>query len=100
MKAITILKSKGINPEKPILIISREEALTRLIETIQEFCPNLKLEEMSKEDLETLIDSLGNAIVDYHPEGCHQERSALLNNSKMLKKYGLTDDEIKRLDFV
>ncbi len=100
MKAIAILKSKGIDPEKPVLLISREEALTRLIEAVQEFCPGLKIEEMSKEDLETLVDSLGNAIVNYHPEDYHQERSALLDNSKMLKKYGLTDDEIKRLDFV
>ena len=55
---------------------------------------------MSKKDLETLIDSLGKAITNYHPENYHQERSALLDNREMLKKYGLTDDEIGRLDFV
>jgi len=100
MNALTILRSKNIDPEKSVLIISREEALTRLIEAVQEFCPRLKIEEMSKEDLETLIDSLGKAITNYHPENYHQERSALLDNREMLKKYGLTDDEIGRLDFV
>ena len=100
LKAIRILKSKEIEPSEPVLIITKEEALERLIEAITEFCPNLKIESMSKNDLETLLGSLGNTTVDYHPENYHQERAALLENSKMLQKYGLTDEEIKSLDFI
>ena len=99
MKSLKILKSKGININKPVLVISSKEALERLIEAITEFCPNLKVESMSKNDLEILLDSLGNTTVNYHPENYHQERAALLENSEMLKKYGLTDEEINGLDF-
>ncbi len=100
MKPLNILKSKGIDPNESVLMISREEALERLIEAIKEFCPNLKVESMSKNDLETLLDSVGNATINYHPENYHQERAVLLENSEMLQKYGLTDAEIKALDFI
>jgi hypothetical protein len=55
---------------------------------------------MSKKDLETLLDSLGDATINYHPENYHQERAVLLENSQILKKYGITDEEIKGLDFI
>lgn len=100
MDALKILKDKGIDAEKPVLVVSREEALARLIEAILEFCPNLNIEKMSKIDLETLIDSMNDAILNYHPENYHQERSALLHNKKMLIRYGLTNEEIEVLDFV
>jgi hypothetical protein len=100
MNPLKILKSKGINPNEHILVINKEEALERLIEAVTEFCPNLKVESMSKNDLEILLDSLGNATVNYHPENYHQERAVLLENSEMLRKYGLTDEEIKSLDFI
>lgn len=99
MSPLKILKSKGINPNEAILVIDKEEALERLIEAITELCPNLKVESMSKIDLELLLDSLGNATINYHPENYHQERAALLENSEMLQKYGLTDKEIEGLDF-
>ena len=100
LESLNILKSKGINPNEPVLIINKAEALERLIEAVTEFCPNLKVESMSKDDLEILLDRLGNTTVNYHPENYHQERAALLENSKMLRKYGLTDVEIQALDFI
>jgi hypothetical protein len=100
LKSLNILKSKDINPNEPVLIINKVEALERLIEAITEFCPSLKAESMSKNDLEILLDSLGNTTINYHPENYHQERAALLENSKMLQKYGLTDEEIRSLDFI
>lgn len=99
MTPLKILKSKGIDPNEPVLEISKEEALERLIEAIEEFCPSLKVKTMSKDDLETLLDSLGDTTVNYHPENYHQERAALLENSEMLRRYGLTDEEINGLDF-
>ncbi len=99
MNPLKILKSKGIDPNEPVLEISREEALERFIEAIEEFCPNLKVESMSKNDLEILLDSLGDTTVNYHPENFHQERAALLENSEMLRKYGLTNEEVNSLDF-
>ena len=55
---------------------------------------------MSKKDLETLLDNLGGTTINYHPENYHQERAALLENSQILKTYGITDEEIKALDFL
>ena len=100
MKASEILESKGIDAAKPILEVNRIKALENLLEAVDEFCPNLRIEKISKEDLEILFDSLSDAIINFHPENYHQERSALLANSEMLKKYGLTDQDIQCLDFI
>ncbi|OGG87374.1 hypothetical protein A3B87_01390 [Candidatus Kuenenbacteria bacterium RIFCSPHIGHO2_02_FULL_39_13] len=99
MSAKTLLKQKGIDPNKPVLQISREEALAGIMEAIKEYCPNVKIEKMPKKDLEGLIDSLGEKIINYHPENYHQERSALLSYIKELKRCGLTNKEEDAIDF-
>jgi hypothetical protein len=99
MKPTTILRRVGINSEKPVLSITAEEAMENLSEAIEECCPHLKINKMKKEDIETLLDSYSECIVDYHPEDYHQERAALLQNFEMLKRYGLTDDDYNSLDF-
>ena len=99
MNAKQLLKQKGIDPDKPVLQISREESLMSIMEVVKEYCPSVKIEEMVKEDLKVLIDSLGEDIINYHPENYHQERSTLLGCSDMFKKYGLTDEEYELLDF-
>ena len=99
MKPSIILKKAGIKPDEPILLITAEEAMEKLFETIEEYCPNLKINEMSKKDLLALFNSYGDCIVDYHPENYHQERAALLANFDMLKQYGLTSDDYNSLDF-
>ena len=99
MNAKNLLKQKGIDSNKLVLQIDREESLIFIMEAIEEFCPNVKIEKMSKNDLEILIDGLGDNIINYHPENYHQERSTLLGCSNILRKYGLTDDEYEILDF-
>lgn len=99
MNAKTLLRQKGISYKKPILQITREEALISIMEAIEEYCPSVKIEKMSKKDLEMLVDSLGENIINFHPENSHQERSSLLGCSDMLRKYGLTDEEREALDF-
>jgi len=99
MNVRKLLKQKGIDSKKLILEIDREEALESIMEAIEEYCPSVKIEKMSKKDLEGLIDSLGEDIVNYHPENYHQERSALLGFIKELKKCGLTDEEEDAIDF-
>jgi len=69
------------------------------MEAIKEYCPSVKIEKMLKKDLEGLVDSLGKDIINYHPEDCHQERSALLGYIDALKKCGMTDEEEDMLDF-
>lgn len=99
MNAEKLLKQKGIDSNKLVLQIDREEALENIMEAIEEYCPSIKLEKMLKKDLEVLVDSLGENIVNYHPEDYHQERGALLSNIEILKKYGLTDEEEDAIDF-
>ncbi|MCK4311539.1 MAG: hypothetical protein KAW88_02260 [Candidatus Cloacimonetes bacterium] len=99
MNAIDILKQKRINFDYSALSISAEDVLRRLIETINEWELDIKLDLMKKDELLILIDSFGEAVIDYHPENYHQERAVLLKHSDMLKKYGLTDEDICRLDF-
>ncbi|HHT9106745.1 MAG TPA: hypothetical protein ACFYD7_12870 [Candidatus Wujingus californicus] len=99
MKPTTILRRIGINSEKPVLSITTEEALENLLEVVEEYTPHFKINKMSKEDIETLLDSYGDCIINYHPEDYHQERASLLQNFEMLKRYGLTDDDYNSLDF-
>ncbi|MDP4011642.1 MAG: hypothetical protein Q8P72_05460 [Candidatus Roizmanbacteria bacterium] len=99
MNIKTLLKQKGIDLDKPVLQINRLESLVSITEAMNEYCPSVKIEKMSKDDIEVLADSLGENIVNYHPENYHQERGALLGNIDMLKKYGLTDEDIRRIDF-
>ena len=95
----TLLKRKGIKPEKSVLAITAEEALENLLETIEEYCPNLKMDKMTKEDISTILNSYADCVYNYHPESQHQERAVLLKNFEMLKQYGLTENDYDSLDF-
>jgi len=99
MKPSTLLKKKGIKPEESVLLISAEEALNNILETIEEYCPNLEIGKMTKEDISTLLNSYADCVVNYHPESQHQERAVLLKNFEMLKQYGMTENDYEALDF-
>ncbi len=99
MTAKQILKAKKINIDQSILQIDAEEAFSNLIEAKKEFCSSLKLSRLSKKEIEKLLDDYGDMVVNYHPENYHQERATFLKNEKMLRKYGLTDEDITILDF-
>jgi len=99
MNAIQILKSVELNPDDTIFAITRSGALNALLDFIEEWELPIKIDKISKEDWETLFASYADAIIDYHPENDHQERGAFLRNEQMLKKYGLTDEDVQRLDF-
>ena len=99
MKPTTLLKRTGIDSEEPVLLITAEEAMENLLEAIEEFCPHLKINKMKKDDIESLLDSYSECIVDYHPENYHQERAALIKNFDMLQQYGLTADDYNSIDF-
>ena len=81
---------------------SREEVMEMATEHVKKVHPEKgkeMAEKMSKEELKSLIDDLGDSIINYHPEDYHQERSTLLNYSDVLQKYGLIDKELEMLDF-
>jgi len=99
MKVSTILQNVGIDPDEPVLSISAEEAINNILEAIEEYCPNIEIDKMSKKELLSLILCYGNCVVNYHPEDYHQERAALLKNFEMLKKFGLTNEDYNTLDF-
>lgn len=99
MKSSTLLRKVGINPDEPVLLITAEEAIKNLLDAIKEYCPHLKIDEMTKQEIENLLDSYSNCIVKYHPENYHQERAALLDNIEVLRHYGLADDDCNTIDF-
>jgi hypothetical protein len=99
MRPSTLLKKAGIKPTEPVLLITAEEAMENLSEAIEECCPHLTINKMKKEDIESLLDSYSECIVDYHPENHHQERAVLLKNFEMLQRYGLTADDYNSIDF-
>lgn len=99
MDAIKILQSLGLKSSDTIFSLNKEEAMERLLEFIKEWELRIQVKKINKEDMETLFSSYADSIIDYHPENDHQERGAFLRNQQMLKKYGLTDEDVKRLDF-
>ena len=99
MNAKKILESIGLNPSDAIFSLDNEEATERILEFIKEWELPIQVEKISKEDWKTLLSSYADSIIDYHPENDHQERGAFLRNEQMLKKYGLTDEDVQRLDF-
>ena len=99
MTAKEVLKARRINPEKSILRIDTEEAIERLLEFIKEWELSIRVDDIKKADWENILESYSDSIITYHPENDHQERGAFLKNEKMLMKYGLTQEDIARLDF-
>ena len=99
MNAAKILKSAGLKPSDSVFSVNNEEMMERLLEFIREWELPIQFEKISKEDWEILFSSYTDSIIDYHPENNHQERGGVLRNENMLKKYGLTDEDTRRLDF-
>ncbi|MFQ3674932.1 MAG: hypothetical protein SNJ64_00110 [Endomicrobiia bacterium] len=94
-----ILRKNKINPNKPILLITARKSISNLIEAVKVYCPNVKLDKLSKNEMISLLETYGQSVIDYHPENYHQERGALLRVSEMLKKYGLDEDSYNSIDF-
>ncbi len=99
MNVNKILSAKQIDPSKIILQITAEEALDSIKEMLLELSLNVDLDKLSKDELEELLFDYADAVVVYHPEDYHQERAAFLKNRTVLKKYGLTNEDIETLDF-
>lgn len=99
MNAIKILQSVGLKPNDTILSITQSGAMVALLEFIEEWELQIQVEKINKKDWQTLFASYADAIIDYHPDNDHQERAVFLKNEEIFKKYGLTDEDVMRLDF-
>ena len=99
MNAEKLLKQKGIDLDKPILRVNRKGIMETFLKFIKEWELIIKVENISKREWEILFNSYADANIIYHLENNHQERTVFLRNEKMFKKYGLTDEDIVRLDF-
>lgn len=99
MSAKSILRRKNIDPNEAVLLITAEEALESIAEAVEEYCPSVRLENLTKEELFSLLWRYARCVVLYHPEGGHQERATLLRNAKILRKYGVETEEIEQLNF-
>lgn len=94
-----ILQAIKLNPAKLVFSITIEEAVDRLLEFIKEWELPIRIGDINKKDWETLLNSYGDAVINYHPDSDHQERIVFLKNEEMLTRYGLTSEDIARLDF-
>lgn len=99
MNAKRILEYKQINPQKPILLISAEEAISNLTEALNEFDLNLDFSKFSKEELEKVLSDYADAVVNFHPDDFHQEQITFIRNADIVTKYGLTREDLNRMDF-
>lgn len=99
MNAIKILQSVGLDPKGSVFSLDNEEVLARLLEFIEEWGLTIQVTKIVKKEWRTLFESYADALFTYHPENDHQERAVFLRNEEILKKYGLTSEDIARLDF-
>jgi hypothetical protein len=99
MNIKNILTSKYINHSKVIFQITTEEALSSLGKALEKLSLSIDFSKFSKEELEKLLSDYVDAVIIYHPEDYHQARAALLRNKTVLKKHGITDEDIEILDF-
>lgn len=99
MNATEILQSVGLKSSDNVFSLDKERAMERLLEFIKEWELTIQIEKIGKRDWKALFSSYADSIIHYHPENDHQERGTFLRNAKMLMKYGLTNEDIARLDF-
>ena len=99
MNGAKILQSVGIEPNDSVFSLSYDDALVRLLDFIEEWELDIKVAKISRKDWQTIFSSYADSIINYHPDNDHQERAVFLKNEKMLEKYGLTDEDVQRLDF-
>ena len=94
-----ILRAIKLDPNTPIFQITQGEAVQNLLVAMEDLQLSIKGEDITKVDWQTLLESYGEAVITYHPENYHQERAVFLKNEKMLRKYGLTNEDFRSLDF-
>ncbi len=99
MNTKRILKSKQIDPEKPILSISAEEAISNLVEALGEYDLNIDFSKFSREDLDRILLDYADAVINYHTDDYHQERVTFIRNADIVTKYGLTYEDLDMMDF-
>ena len=101
MSPSEILTKLGIDPDQPVLLITANDALWMLMDAACQFCEGeIRFDEMKKEEVESLLSTYGECVVDYHPENYHQARAALLQHFDVLKKYGAKEEDYEDLDFI
>lgn len=66
-----LLRKVGLDSERPVVLITARESLENLLEAIKEYCSHLKIDEMTHEDIESLLRSYNRCVMSYHPENYH-----------------------------
>ncbi len=99
MTPLTLLEKASINLYEPVLLVTMIDSMEHLFEAIEMYCPDLKIDKMTKEDLLTLLNSYGSCVKNHSTGNYRQERAALLQNFEMLRRYGLTDEDYQYIDF-
>ena len=99
MESQKILQEKEINHAEPVIYMDKKDALQNFIETMEYFEIDFNFSKLSKSEIEKLFLDYGYCISIYHLEKYHQERGAFLKNEDILRKYGLSEDDIDAFDF-
>lgn len=94
-----VLESKNISPSKVFASITAGEIIDSLQEALDDFEIKFDFGKLTKQELVKLFYDYVECVSLYHPENYHQERGALLKNTDVLKKYGMSQDDTNMLDF-
>ena len=95
-----ILKSKNIEPDYRVLCYTNLDAHENLSDCLKDFGIKFDFSKLTKEELEEVAIAYAGCVIDYHPENYHQERGTILKTQNIFLKYGFSDDDINRMDFI
>lgn len=80
------------------MTVTVEDAIKILVKTINQYCPEVKLKEMTIEDLEAMVQEYAACYWKYHPEDSRQMKIALLRKAHtILVKYGFKKEGVWNL---
>lgn len=99
MNVKKILRAVGLKPNALVSALTNEVAMQDIVDFIENLNLKIRVKKICKEEWWTLFAGYDEAIFLHHPENYHQLRALFLWNESMLKKYGLTDEDVARLDF-
>jgi hypothetical protein len=94
------LENAGLDPDSPLLEHpTLAEAVESLAATLENYCPDLDVEELAAEDWLALLAAYRETVLKHRPENETQERAALMSAWEVLERHGLDDDDFMGLDF-
>lgn len=82
---------------EPLFVVSYDTAVECLLEAINVYCPTLNTKDMTDEEWRDILDVYLDIIMQCEDGPYVQERAALLDNVRTLRRRGLSTEDFNKL---